>query len=297
MAKTAFTKQALSTPDLIAFLIQKGLIVNDYTLAFSKINSIGYYRLKIYTRPLQQAGKVFIAGTRFEQVIALYEFDRNLRLVTLDAIERIEVALRATIINIMCAAGGPHFYYNESFFDDKSHGGQTKSSVTDIRFTAAKSKHTSISHYARTYHTPHLAPIWCIMEGSTFGNVSRLFADLKIAHRKSIAAPFGIDEAVLVSWFKSINTLRNICAHHNRLWNALLVVDMPKVAKSIRAQGADNKTYYSRVLIMREVLNGIDKPYSDDWANKLKSFLIANPHISLSDMGFPPNWNTLTFWN
>jgi len=291
MSRKPFTKQALSTPDLINFLVAKGLGVSNQAFAHSKINSVGYYRLKIYTRALELPSKQFIAGTTFEDVIRLYEFDRKLRLVTLDAVERIEVALRATIINVMCAIDGSHFYYNELNFEDKS-------SVTHARTIASKSKHLSINHYKATYHTPLLAPIWCVTEASTFGDISKMFADLTISNRRSVAHHFSIDEKVLVSWFKSINTVRNICAHHNRLWNAELVVNAPTVARAYRTDLHNNNTrVYARLFIMMVILRNVDINCANDWCVELKSLIASNPSISLSQMGFPANWLTRPTWN
>lgn len=289
MPKKPFAKHALSTPDLINFLVGKGLIVNNRDYAFSKINSVGYYRLKIYTRALELPNKHFKAGTTFEDVISLYEFDRNLRLIFLDAIERIEVALRATIINIMCSEGGPHFYCNEVYF-------QNKSSMHNLMELADRSKHISIVHYSNTYHTPLLAPIWCVTEASAFGDISRLFADLLLPHRKSIAQPFGIDEKILVSWFKSINTLRNICAHHNRLWNGELKVNSPLVAKKYSSDLSENNKLYSRAVIMRLILGNIDEQCYLDWRSRLRDLLSTQNEATLRLMGFPINWLNRPLW-
>lgn len=285
-----FSKAALSTDDLITFLKAKGLTIDDEQLAKNKINLIGYYRLKIYMRPLELPTKKFKNGMTFDDIVYLYEFDRKLRLIVLDAIERIEVALRATLINIMCAAGGPHFYYDETFFENKY-------SVTFMRDLAERSKHLSIKHYKSTYHTPFLAPIWCVTEASSFGNVSRLFADLNLPYRKSIAKYFGIDETILVSWLRSINTIRNLCAHHGRLWNAELLVDTPMISKKYEKEMVKNTRIYSRLVVIRAILNGFDKNYSDDWARNIKTFMSKHTGVDVGSMDFPKDWASRPIWN
>lgn len=290
MPRKQFSKPALSTLDLIAFLQGKGLTINNVVYASNKLNYIGYYRLKIYMRPLELPTKKFKPGTNFDDIVELYEFDRELRLIFLDAIERVEVAVRANIINVMGSFGGPHFYYDESYFENKS-------AVSDTRNMAKKSKHLSINHYFENYHTPYLPPIWCITEASTFGDTSRLFANLSLIHRKRISRNFSLDEKVMVSWLRSLNTVRNACAHHGRLWNADLLVDTPMIANNYASELTNNKKIYSRAVVIRAILNGIDKQYSDDWVNKLKLFMSVHPNIDLNRMDFPSNWYNRPLWN
>jgi len=206
MAKRKFTKRALSVSDLITFMEGKGLTVADRTKAERCLTYLGYYRLKIYTRPFEDTAKKFRNGTTFDQIVEVYDFDRMLRLLCLDAIERIEVALRSHVINVMGAHGGPHFYYDEAFFESKD-------AVTSMRQLGERGKHLSITHYKAEYQEPHLPAIWCLTEASTFGQLSKLYADLERQYRKEIARGFGFDEKICVSWFKSIATLRNKCAH------------------------------------------------------------------------------------
>lgn len=97
MALRTFNKPALPVEDLVQFLINKGLAVSDHAHAKHSMAYIGYYRLKIYTRHFEDANKRFRPGTTFEEILAVYEFDRGLRLLCLDAIERVEVALRACL--------------------------------------------------------------------------------------------------------------------------------------------------------------------------------------------------------
>ncbi len=167
MAKRKFTKPALSVSDLIKFMEDKGLTVADRTKAERCLTYLGFYRQKIYTRPFEDTARKFRSGTTFDQVVEVYDFDRMLRLLCLDAIERIEVALRSHVINVMGSHGGPHFYYDEAFFESKD-------AVTSMRQLGERGKHLSITHYKKEYHEPHLPAIWCLTEASTFGQLSKI---------------------------------------------------------------------------------------------------------------------------
>ena len=290
MPKRKFTKPALSAADLISFMEGKGLIVADHAHAHRCLSYLGYYRLKIYMRPFENAHKKFNGGTTFEQIVEVYDFDRKLRLLCLDAIERVEVALRSQIINVMGSHGGPHFYYREEFFE-------CKDAVTNIRQLGERGKHLSITHYKREYSEPYLPAIWCLTEASTFGQLSKLYADLETAYRKEIAKSFGFDEGICISWFKSIATVRNTCAHHGRLWNAEMRVNMPKKAKKYASELANNTRCYSRLVVLRAILKEIDPNGGHGWLPGLVSLIDSRPaSVDLAAMGFPSDWKTRPIW-
>lgn len=292
MNKRIFSKPAKSAEDLITFLKRRGLLIANQDDASHAISYIGYYHLKIYMRALElPEKKIFRDGTTFEQIVDIYEFDRRLRLICLDAVERIEVALRAHIINIMGIHGGPHFYYEEKFFE-------TKSAVTAARKLGENGKHLSITHYRKEYHDPSLPPIWSLMEASTFGEISRMYADLEPIYREQIAGGFNLDEKVCVSWFRTVATLRNTCAHHGRLYNAEMLVNRPKKAKAYSAELADNRKLYSRLVVLKIMLNSCDLHKKHDWSDRVIELIENRPApIELNDMGIPTNWTTRPLWN
>lgn len=267
------------------------MVVADKSYAEKCLSYLGYYRLKIYTRPFENNSKRFVDGTTFEKIVDVYNFDRKLRLLCLDAIERIEVALRSHVINVMGAHGGPHFYYHEDYFDGKD-------AVTGMRRLGEAGKHLSITHYKNEYSEPHLPAIWCLTEASTFGQLSKLYADLKLRYRKEIAKGFGFDETICVSWFKAISTHRNICAHHGRLWNAEFRVNAPKKAKSHARDLEDNKRCYSRFVVLGALLAKIEPNDRQDWIRQLVEVVDNRPgSVSLEAMGFPKDWHTRPTWN
>ena len=290
MSRRRFSKPALSATDLISFVEGKGLIVSDRAYALRCLTYLGYYRLKIYMRPFENVHKKFNGGTTFEQIVEVYDFDRKLRLLCLDAIERIEVALRSHIINIMGSHGGPHFYYREEFFE-------CKEAVTSIRRLGEKGKHLSITHYKKEYDEPYLPAIWCLTEASTFGQLSKLYADLQITYRKEIARGFGFDESICVSWFRTLSAMRNICAHHGRLWNAEMHVNAPKKARKYANELVDNTRCYSRLVVLRGLLKEIDPNGGHGWLPELIALIDGRPtSVDLVAMGFPPDWKSRPIW-
>lgn len=285
---TPYAKPALSPAALLAHLQRRGLVVPDPVAALDALEHIGYYRLLIYMRPLQrQPQKNFVPGTTFQQVIDVYNFDRELRLLCLDAIERIEVALRASIVSEIAVGHTPHFFLDPQHFE------RIDGFVEFFR-TASGAKYLGIQHYRDTYGSPDLAPIWTIMEAITFGALSRLYSGLRLHHRKAVARRFRYDEKILVSWFRSMNMLRNMCAHHNRLWNFHMLVDQPKAAKRFQGELVRTDRFYSRAVVLIALLDAIAG--GSGWKQRLIALIDRYPGVPTAAMGFPADWRRRAVW-
>lgn len=282
-----YNKTPQSTAQLLAHLKLKNLHVPDDDKALRALNTIGYYRLLIYMRPLQDAQKKFIQGTTFNQILNLYTFDRHLRLLCLNAIEKIEVALRAAIINKLAVVHGAHFYNESRHYSNIKY-------FKEFIGAAQKASYLAIDHYYKNYNTPSLPPIWAISEAITYGTLSRFYSNLHIKNQKLVAAEFGFNYKTLISWFRSLNVIRNMCAHHNRLWNSAIFVDQPSSPKKLKAEILNPTTFYARAIVIWGLLKKIDP--KSTWHTELKN-LINIRQISAQSMGFPTGWDRRPFWN
>lgn len=98
-----YSKPALTIDEQIGLLEKRGLSIHDHDRAARHLSNISYYRLSAYMLPyrlVDACGKYmdqFVAGTTWDCVYDLYKFDRKLRLLVFDAIERIEIALRTQV--------------------------------------------------------------------------------------------------------------------------------------------------------------------------------------------------------
>jgi abortive infection bacteriophage resistance protein len=293
VTKLPYTKPALPPTGLLSHVVARGLTVPEPVDALHALEYIGYYRLLTYMRPFQQVDAAtgvrrFTNGSTFADVIRLYDFDRELRLLCLSAVERIEVALRAAVVSEAAVAAGSHFYLDPSHFD------RIDAFVDFYQTARREDRHWAVRHYLKHYCTPELPPIWAIMEALTFGALSRLFAGLALRHRKAVAVRFGYDETVLASWFRSINLVRNLSAHHSRLWNAPMHVDQPIAAKSLRSEMIPTDRLYARLVVLAALLEMIDP--ASDWKRRLVELISRHPELPLSQMGIPADWHTRPFW-
>jgi abortive infection bacteriophage resistance protein len=242
-----YTKPALTPAGLLQHVVSRGLKVTDGIEALATLERIDYYRLLGYMRTYQAQNavgvRVFRPGTTFDDVIALYEFDRKLRLLSLDAAERLEVALRAAIVSEVAVAFGPHFYLDSRHFTSPAGWQSFNEAVHD-----EKSRSSVLRFYVTSYDSPPVPPIWAAMEAVSFGTLSHLYSNLQTSIRKAIATRFGYDEQIVLSWFRSATLVRNLSAHHARLWNSRNGVDKPRRARKVREQFGDSRTRTTRVL-------------------------------------------------
>lgn len=303
---TEFTKPALSVAQQIDQLVERGLVIADRAAANRYLSVISYYRLSAYTLPFQigNPDHRFRPGADFNAVLELYVFDRELRLLLLDAIERIEVALRASMTNVLAMSHGPHGYLDPSIFDTRYDHPWLLEQLR--RKCDGESNETFIAHYRRKYSRPEFPPVWMAMEILTFKEVSVLFSRLRDRKDKqAISHPWGLDNTVLRSWFRSISDLRNICAHHSRTWNREFG-SRPLVPKKTPARWPDltrpladpridptRRLYYQIVVI--EYLLQRANPESS-WHHRLRSLLDRHPNVSRAHMGMSQDWWKDTFW-
>lgn len=272
-------------------------------------------RHALFTRPYyipDEANHLFLADTTFDNVLTLYVFDRKLRLLLLDAIERLEVVLRAQLTNTLAEHYGPHGYLDPTVFDTRyNHSWLLDKLAKAIQ---ERNPETFINHYKEKYTSaPSYPPVWMVMELLSFKEVSTLFSNLR--HEKDtkrIEQHFGWKFQLLKSWFRSLSDLRNLCAHHMRIWNREFGSrpEMPKkypdwwpsvpAAISTGSQlNPDQKLnprgrLYMQAVVIESLLKVVNP--SSSWSERFIRLLDQHPHISRPHMGFSADWERELFW-
>lgn len=295
-----FTKPATSITDQLALLRRRGMVIGDEPTARHYLQHISYYRLRAYwltyETPAAAGDHAFRPGTRFEDVLALYVFDRQLRLLVMDAIERVEVALRAGWAHHMAITHGSHGYLDQALYDSRDRHARAVTSLSD---EFKWSKDTFAEHYRTKYTDPALPPIWMAAELISFGQLSKWLGNLKLrADRQAIAKPLGLDEKALISFAHHMSYVRNICAHHGRLWNKRFTVTMavPKFPATlpVAMRGAHDRMLHN-TLVMLDHLLGVVAPDSG-WRGRLVALIDSCPQAETAAMGFPADWRARAAW-
>lgn len=296
-----FVKPSLSIQHQINLLERRGMAVPDKAKAAHYLQHISYYRLRAYWLPFELAAPAdgehsFRPGSSFDDALSLYVFDRHLRLLVMDTVERIEVSLRGNWAHHLAMKYGSHGYLDAVIYGRAEHYAKA---LTSLDEEIDRSRDTFIEHYKRKYDDPALPPVWMAAEVMSLGQLSKWLGNLKQrADRSAIAKPYGLDESVVVSLAHHLTYVRNICAHHGRLWNKQFTVTMtlPKYPSAISLAMNPNSTrkLYNTLAAMGYLL-GIIAP-GTEWRKHLVELLATCPLADTRSMGFPANWQAMPAW-
>ncbi|WP_336874234.1 Abi family protein [Rhodococcus qingshengii] len=312
-----YDKPPLNLDDLVGRLAERGLQIPDRGRAGRYLRHIGYYRLSPYTIPFQQGqpGHLFREGTAFDDILDLYVFDRALRLLVMDALERIEVAVRAALTDHMSTTyNDPHWYMNPEHFRDRGKHTRLLKIVRDTCDERLRGSpdagedslvhRSALEHYLMAYGSPELPPSWLMVETLTIGQLASAYRNLsRRADRTAVARSIGLTAPVLESWLQSYVRVRNVCAHHGRLWNVGLGVypAIPTSPAISWLEGTDalpersRKRLYPVLVSLQSVLDSVS-PHSS-WAQRLHELLHTRPPMNLAGMGVPEHWADNNFWS
>lgn len=295
----------------IEIIHSRGMTIDNEKEAAQFLMRVGYYRLSGYWYPFRQfdhkAGQRldrFMDGSQFSNVIALYLFDRKLRLLALDAIERIELAIQVEVAHLL-GKRDPFAHENP----DELHGKFTKierrNGITDHAkwledfraYVKRARKKTFVAHNIDKYGR---LPIWAAIEIFDFGTLSKLYAGLKVRDKIEIERQFGLNEGKhLQTWLRGLNFIRNTAAHHSRLWNCNIVerANIPRT-KTQMARLKDSRPFLY-FCIMQSILRVICP--DSDWGKRFADLLgefpnVENQAIKIGDMGVVDGWGKWNIW-
>lgn len=324
-----YPKAWLSYEDQLQKLVERGMLVGDEDKALAYLERIGYYRLSGYWYAFRERSEVccelddqgkklakikaerlvldnFKPGTTFQNAVDLYVFDKRLRLLVMDALERIEIALRVDVSHTLgkldkFAYLQPEYFHSE--FSQKLDKDTGLSRYHDWLGKHAqlisRSKEEFVRHNKSKYGLP--LAMWVACEVWDFGTLSTLFSGMREAEQDAISAQYGVQNGrIFASWLRSLNYLRNVCAHHSRLWNRN-IVDQPKLPLATEVPwvaGFEENNHgkarcYLLLQITRHLLRVINP--SSSWPDRMREHLKAFPDLShlglnLQGMGVLADW-------
>lgn len=312
-----YNKPPLTYTEQIELLKNRGLQFADENKAIQRLANISYYRLSAYMLPFKKnvAGNIvddFRYGSSWEDVYQLYIFDRKLRLFIFDAIERIEVAVRDQIVYQLSHKYGSHWQDIQSIFKPANTITRRDGSVRTFDAYNEIQNHIKeqlnnnqaevfIQHYKDTYASPENPPSWMCVEIMYFNHLSKICTSLKNrSDVTGIANHFGLPPEKFCSWLHTINYVRNLCAHHSRLWNRDLKI-VPERLDFSRSKvwisnpnSVQRSKIYHFLCMLNYMLQSVNP--SSTFTSRLKALLNKYPKVSKSAMGFPQNWENEDMW-
>ena len=317
-------KPATTLTEQIRLLRERGMDVDD-PLARQWLASVSYYRLSGYWyvyRILdthQETGKPsrldnFDHGTTFADVASLYEFDRKLRTLIHDGMERIEIALRARIGELLVQTG-PLSHRDPAKFRPEFEHAQWIATA-ERRVKRARKHSQSIEHYTKKYGD---YPFWVLADALDFSDISKLYDGMLPEDQHSIAGSFGLTASTdqlsakqkgkyykrhpFARWCEQLTVLRNACAHHGRVWNRRLTPASTNALRTIprlasMPEGQSDRLFGA--LLLMSLLIATISPGST-WPLKVRVLIETEyaplPGRSVNELGFPDGWREVAPWS
>lgn len=301
-----FTKPPLTLEAQVDQLIDRGMRVPDRERALHALAHLNYYRIGAYWLPFEadHESHRFGPDADFDRVLALYSFDRELRILLLDAIERVEVSVRTQFAYRLSHRVGTHAHEEPGCFTDSA---RYRDNFGQLKRELDRSAEPFVSHYRNRYHTPMTPPIWATCEVMSFGLLSKFLSELRPAHQKSIASKYALPAEILPSVIQHLAYVRNLCAHHARLWNRefTIIPEYPRRRPdSLRdslisphgpaaTEGHPARRLYNTLTYLSYLLSIITP--DDPWSDRL-DVLINDYGTDRYDMGYPPDFRNRPVW-
>ena len=297
-AKIPFIKTYSTPHELVQLLKTRGMEITDEEKAQHYFSHIGYYRLSAYMYPLLSIPKeqhLFKQGVTFGKVMMLYRFDKKLRLLLFNEIEKIEVAVRCAIVNFGTEMTGNPFWMTDA--NNFSNPSKFNRSIRLIEDELNHTKEDFINHFKETY-TNQYPPSWMLTEILPFGVITNIYSNIKNKKiKKRIAQSFGLQVAPFESWLTIITVTRNSCCHHARVWNRVFSIraTMPiRMSRPWITLQTDPLKVYFDMCIIKYFLDIISP--NNDMLDKVNRLFATFPEIDKAALGFPSGWENEPLW-
>ncbi len=307
-----------SYSELVNLLISRGMIVPDKNRAERKLSQIGYYRLSGFWYPCREFRTIsrqadsgikkkpqredfFQPNINFNDIIDLYLFDKRLRLLILDAIERIEIHVRSVIAHEL-GRRDPLAYQSDVFIhpakmkDVTDRSGKIRNYwrewTENHEFKLRQSREECIIHH---FSRSMAVPFWVAIEAWDFGTMSKYYENLKKNYQSDVCIRLDIPKPdILKQWLQEINILRNKCAHHTRIWNSSYRNPLPTIKNAyfntLNLDRNARKRMFGMICILWFLVKKIGP--SSDWLDNVRKVINSKPSMDScpnTAMGFPDN--------
>lgn len=297
---TPYAKPWLSIPDQLQKLKDYGLVVGDEAAACDFLRHLNYYRFSGYGVAFETQRHVFRPGTTFESIRAAYVFDRSLRDLVTESLEVIELDLRAATAHSFGQAHGAFGHINPGkYFFTFDHAEWLRK----LHDETDRSDELFVKHYKKTYNEFPDLPIWVAMEIMSFGALSKMYSGLMKDDQKPIAACYGLQPLTLGSWLHHLAYIRNLCAHHCRLWDRVWAIrpELPVAKMWQPPLLSGNSRLFASLLVQSKLLLHCkaEKTFAHEWKQRIEALIDGQtPNVPdvLARMGMPADWKRHPQW-
>jgi abortive infection bacteriophage resistance protein len=254
-----YKKAPLTHEQHIELLKSRGLIIDQPKEALKFLKQVNYYRFTGYCIPFQKPHDVFIPETTFEKIEGLYRLDEELRDVVFAMLTPFEIYLRNQVAYVLSHKWGAFAHYETSMFQNAA---AQKLWLEELEKTTQESREAFLIHFKNKYNGFPRLPLWMACEIMSLGSLSAFYSQLTTETRYMICSPVGVDHNVFRSWLHTLTFLRNICAHHSRLWSRNFSISPMILDKNPEWQAMkfNNKKLFTTVAIMEWICRKAELP-------------------------------------
>lgn len=298
----AYAKLTLTFAQQVDLLQARGMVFDDPASAQQTLVGISYYRLSGYWYPFRRRNDQghltsnLVEGTSFQAVLQLYEFDRNLRLLVIDALERAEVAIRTAVTYELGTAFGAFGHENAANFHAQFDHARW---IAKLHEETERSSDAFVCHFKVKYAGFPAMPIWMTTELISMGSLSMLYKGLKPDQKKAVSRRFGMHHKRLQDWLHVLTYVRNVCAHHSRLWNRELAIRPAAMNEDAWMAPLLPRTdrVFCILLMLRYLLAQTGN--GESWRDACNTLLMpmADEARWRVAMGMPQHWRQHPIWN
>jgi abortive infection bacteriophage resistance protein len=277
-------KPFLDVEKQIEKIRSRGCRIDDAVSAKRALAATNYYRLSAYFLPFKQIDGNYKQGTKFETICRIYEFDRKLRGIVFSALARVEILLRARLAYYHAEHYGALGYNDVTNYRVSGHNHARFKEQVQSEIEKNK-KVLFVSHHIQKYGGKF--PIWVIIELFTFGMLSRFYADLKSQDQKILVKELSAaTPKTLMSWLRCCTDLRNICAHHGRLYYRIF----PAIPAGLNETG---KQRIFGMLLVLKTLYADKAEWNEEIYNAICNLTAEYKNdINFNHIGFTADWRT-----
>lgn len=288
----------------VALLQSRGMDVGDRDSAMSTLRRVNYYRLSGYWYPfrkLSSSGRQddFYAGTRFSDVVALYDFDARLRAATFAALMPIELAIRALLGHELGRIDPCAHLEPSKLGPTARRGDQYTRWVQRYESELAQSREDFVEHHNQKYGGR--LPVWAATELLDWGSLTYLYGFAPRDAQDVVADACGLTAPQVTSWFKALNLVRNTCAHHGRLFNRVHTISpkLPRLGRhpDLDAVSTDWSRTFGQLTLVQFLADRLGLGRSKLLPAVMKSFPTVQI-VPVSHVGVPDGWqSTSSLWS
>lgn len=296
-----YQKPALSFEQQADLLLSRGLEADREQL-IRRLKATSYFRLSGYLFPFRktEAGDLG-PGITLTQIWELYSFDQRLRTLLLDAIEAIEVYVRTQLAYHFAHSFGQFAYNDPIHFPNLERATFTlwQTKLQDQVQRSLRSREEFVVHFFNKYGDEHTRlPIWALVELIDFGSTLTFYRGVNDDIKKRMAGELGFPDPVVWSWLLSLNTVRNRCAHHLRLWNWELGIPilLPRERKfpDWHRPRLSNRRIGIILTVCRQLLDRISP--GNRWRERVIRLFDEFPNQPIEPIGLPADWQNHPLW-